>query len=203
MKSYTVKNTDDITRADTGAVMCWPWKGFEFQNECKFKISHTNDRFIVSLRTYEENPVARVTEKNGPVCNDSCMEFFFSPSADNSMGYFNFEVNSNPTYLFEYGLCGSDFHPSVDCSDEELNVRSTKSKTEGGCDFWQVDFELPYELIKRCAPECDLSSGAVIRANVYKCGRTDQKEHYGSWNPVETERPNFHMPEFFGKFIIE
>ena len=39
----------------------------------------------------------------------------------------------------------------------------------------------------------------------YKTGGADitGNEHYGMWNEVGTENPDFHRPEYFGKFIIE
>ena len=201
LKSYTIINSRDTSAAAAGHVDVWPWD-YAYKPTTEFRITHGDDRLYVSLRSYEENPVALIHQMNGPVCNDSCIEFFFSPSSDNSNGYFNFEVNSNPTFLLEYGPCTADDSHPVEWDISELNVRSTAESDACG-PFWQVDFEMPYAMIRKYAPDCKLSSGAVIRGNVYKCGCTDQEPHYGCWNPVLTPGPNFHKPEFFGEFIIE
>ena len=87
-------------------------------------------------------------------------------------------------------------------ADEELNVRAERGEDETG-KYWQITASFPFDFIKRYAPEADFSDGAAIRANVYKCGKTDQEEHYASWSPVGTPGPNFHMPEFFGEFVLE
>lgn len=201
MKSYTVKKTDCVNDAPVEAVNDFPWD-YDYRPETNFRVCHTDKELIVSLRSYEKDPVARVDKTNGGVCNDSCIEFFFSPSEDNSLGYFNFEVNSNPTYLLEYGPCSADNSRPVEWDDGEYCLTSSFGN-ENGRDFWQVDFKLPYAMIRKYAPEATLSSGDVIRGNVYKCGCTDQPPHYFCWNRVETAGPNFHKPEFFGKFILE
>ncbi len=200
MKTYIIKNTPDIDKAPFERVDSWPWD-FHYEPKTLFRAVHTDDRMKVSLRCYEKDPYAGVTKTNGYVCNDSCMEFFFTPSADNSLGYFNFELNSNPTYLFGYNPVGGK-EVYIEWDEREYALRTTYGEDEGEA-FWQVDFELPYEMIKKYAPEAYLESGSVIRGNVYKCGRHQQVEHYGTWNLVETDAPNFHKPEFFGKFILE
>lgn len=200
MKKYVIRNTTDISTADTDFVSSWPWD-YDYEPKTSFRIAHTDDRFIVSLRAYEKDPYAGVTKTNGFVCNDSCLEFFFSPCADNSEGYFNFEVNSNPTYLFGFNPKGGS-EEYIEWDDTEYKLASGVGCDSDG-DYWQIDFELPYSLVRKYVPEAKLDSGCVIRGNVYKCGRHQQPEHYGTWSPVETPGPNFHKPEFFGEFILE
>lgn len=202
MKQYIIKNTTDISDAYTGVVDSWEWEAYTSPLRVEFRIVHTSDRFIVSLRCYEKDPYAGMTKTNGYVCNDSCMELFFSPSSDNSAGYFNFEVNANPTYLFGYNKGVGVGNVFVEWDESEYSLASSKGCDEVG-NFWQIDFTLPYALIKKYTPDVDVSSGSVIRGNVYKCGRHNQPEHYGSWNPVKTDGPDFHRPEFFGEFVIE
>ena len=202
VKRYIIKKTDDISLGAVDFVDQWPWD-FEYKPEMSFRAVHTDDRFIVSLRTVEKDPIAYIDYRNGFVCNDSCMEFFFSPSADNSAGYFNFEMNSNPTIYLGYAKSKDDKGVLVDWPEEDLRLRTTYGVDEGGRDFWQVDFEIPYAMIEKYVSGCTLSSGSIIRGNVYKCGKHDQPEHYGSWNLVDVEKPSFHLPEFFGEFVIE
>jgi hypothetical protein len=46
-------------------------------------------------------------------------------------------------------------------------------------------------------------AGTSFRANFYKCGDKLSNPHFVTWNPVGTEKPDYHRPEFFGtlKFI--
>ena len=200
MKRYTVKLTDDFEKAEIGRITESPWD-YVKPPRTEFRAIRGEDALKIQLKCYEEDPVARIDRRHGPVCNDSCMEFFFSPCSDCSLGYFNFEVNSNPTYLFDYGPDAGDGRFHID-ADEELNVKAERGEDETG-KYWQIAASFPFEFIKRYEPGADFSHGAVIRANVYKCGKTEQPEHYASWSPVGTPGPNFHMPEFFGEFVLE
>jgi hypothetical protein len=40
-------------------------------------------------------------------------------------------------------------------------------------------------------------------ANFYKCGDETAVTHYVTWNPVKTNNPDYHQPEFFGKVEFE
>ncbi len=201
MKKYIIKKTDNINEAQHAYINVWPW-GSEYRPECSFRAVHTDDRLIVSLRCIEKDPVAHIDYRNGFVCNDSCMEFFFSPSDDNSAGYFNFEANSRPAFFLGYAKCAANKGVLVDWPEEDFRLRTTFDRDETGRDFWQVDFELPYEMIRKYVPDCRLEDGCTIRGNAYKCGCHDQPEHYGCWSPIESEGPNFHMPEFFGELVL-
>lgn len=200
MKSYVIRRSHDINDANVDYVNEWPW-GKDYVPVTMFRAVHTDDSIIASLRCYEKEPYAGVTKNFGYVCNDSCLELFLSPSKDNSAGYFNFELNVNPNYLFGYNPVGGK-EQYLEWDESEYELKSSKGIDDRG-DYWQIDFTVPYALIRRYAPSATLNSGDVIRGNVYKCGKHGQIEHYGTWNLVETEGPNFHKPEFFGEFVIE
>jgi len=46
-------------------------------------------------------------------------------------------------------------------------------------------------------------TGRRVKANFYKCGDNMKTPHYLSWNPIGTERPNFHTPDYFGTIVFE
>ena len=37
-----------------------------------------------------------------------------------------------------------------------------------------------------------------VRGNFYKCASATSEPHYLSWNPILTDKPDFHRPDFFG-----
>ena len=39
-------------------------------------------------------------------------------------------------------------------------------------------------------------------ANFYKCGDLTVNKHYLAWQPVGTERPDYHRPEYFGPMVF-
>ena len=60
----------------------------------------------------------------------------------------------------------------------------------------------PLKLIETVYGNADYQTGRVIRANFYKCGDETPIPHFGMWSPVDNETPDFHRPEYFGKFIL-
>lgn len=205
---YMINKTADLSQMNEGRIALTPWGG-EYKPDARFYIGWQDDRFIVYLRAYETNPVADVTERNGNVCRDSCLEFFFSPSADCSNGYFNFEMNCNPTLLLHYGLTANQKDRAI--VDYPLDAfrltctHDTDACSCGGGVYWQTRFEVPFALLEKYIPGVTLKSGDIIRANLYKCGSTRQVSHYLTWAPFDTvkvPRPNFHVPEMFGRMQL-
>ncbi len=68
--------------------------------------------------------------------------------------------------------------------------------------MWEIAYTVPadwMELWFGVRPH----SGLEMRGNFYKCGDNTRFEHYGMWNPVKSDHPDFHRPESFGKLILE
>lgn len=138
---------------------------------------------------------ATVTEDNGPVCQDSCVECFLQ--LPDSPGYFNIEANCIGTVLAGYRIPGKE--KTRFTSAELASVgrypsmeRKPVEAAEGTC-RWDLLLEIPFRVLGLTRrPE-------RIRANFYKCGDRTSFPHYVSWNPVLSEKPCFHLPEFFGE----
>ena len=74
---------------------------------------------------------------------------------------------------------------------DRFDIRT--ARTEDG---WEVYYQIPLEYIRLFYPEFDFSG--ALRANIYKCGDQTVNKHYLSWNPIDSEKPDFHRPEDFG-----
>lgn len=202
---YLIRHTTDLAKMDTGSIETYPWGG-EYRPDARFKIGWTDEGLNVHLRSYESKTVATVFERNGNVCRDSCMEFFFSPSPDNSAGYFNFEINPNPTLLLHYGLTSNArLRKPAEWPIGDFRITCTKGLDDFGRAYWQLDYLIPFSFICSYVPNWKPQKGSVIRANLYKCGAIDQPSHFGTWNSIDTSivpRPNFHTPDFFGEMEL-
>ena len=71
----------------------FPWGRPEVYPTACAHISFIQEGIFVHLYAEEQFIRATVTEDNGPVYMDSCLEFFFCPMPGASDSYFNFEVN--------------------------------------------------------------------------------------------------------------
>ncbi len=200
---YQIHHTTDIAKMEEGRIALNPWKK-AYEPDARFYVGWTEDALHVFLRAYEVDPVADKTERNSSVCCDSCLEFFFSPSTDCSNGYFNFEMNANPTLLLHYGLENRKGRVCVDWPLEAFRLTCERGEDAGGR-YWQTSFIAPLDMIRHYIPGVELYPGKIIRANVYKCGDTRQPNHYMTWSPVDTRvipNPDFHQPNYFGQMVL-
>ena len=164
------------------------------------KLAYIEDfGFILRMTCAEENPKAVYRNYNEPVYTDSCLEFFCDWLGDGR--YVNMEMNANGTLL---SCIGPDRHartPVADLSGGEI------FPVEGEvCDgHWQVTAEIPTALLCKIlgVNTIPFGKGYTFRGNFYKCGDETPIPHYGMWNPVGTEKPDFHRPEYFGALVID
>ena len=71
-------------------VACCNWpEQYPYEPEVSFRMFHTGAYLMLRFDVREQWTMARVTEDNGEVWTDSCVEFFIAP--DDSGYYYNFE----------------------------------------------------------------------------------------------------------------
>jgi len=168
-----------------------------YDEEFLHVIFHVQDRYVRSV----------VTAAQGPVCTDSCVEFFFTPGDDIREGYFNIEANCGGTVLFMHQLArGSACRPMSDKDIAALTIFHTmpavvepeiREPVE-----WLVQYRVPYSVLSRRALVTIPAAGVVWRANLYKCADNTSHPHWLTWSPVAWPQPDFHRPEHFGTFVF-
>jgi len=170
--------------------------------EAGFSIAHDTQNIYLRYTVRESNVRAIYKNPNDPVYDDSCVEFFISFEKDH---YYNLEFNCIGTVLGAYGrnrenrvylendLLGYiQVNPSLGTSKILIEDRETQ---------WTLDVCIPISLFIHSG----LDSLKNIRAscNFYKCGDGLKVPHYLSWNPIVSEKPDFHRPECFGEIKFE
>ena len=186
------------TRFDIECVN-WP-QAFPYAPVCCGRIARTQDALVVDFRVSGLDLRAQNTEDNGRQWEDSCVEVFIQDPEDKT--YYNFEINALGKVL---ACSGEDRHNRVARPADEMEeilrfgqLESNGPLDEGGIRTWRVGVVIPFDLIG-IDPE---NLPRSIRANFYKCGDKTAHPHYLSWSPIETEKPDFHRPEFFGELIL-
>lgn len=153
---------------------------------------------FVCLEADEPSPRAVFTDRDDPVWNDSCIEFFFQPFVDDER-YINFEINPNGAYLCAVGCGRADrvFLRELSACNPEVNACVSASG-------WRAELFVPEQLISDVfGKSFSVSDTEYIRANCYKCGDLTPSPHYASLFPVDTPNPDYHRPEFFGKIFFK
>lgn len=179
------------------------WESFSYRPEVKFNIAYGDSEIYIKYYVREAHTKAEKSRTNEMVCEDSCVEFFVSPAADGI--YYNFEFNPIGTALMGSGH-GRHDSARADAAVVDGIRRLTTMGHEpfaeiSGDIHWSLTLAIP--LTTFFHHKVDSLAGRSFRANFYKCGDKLSNPHFVTWNPVGTEKPDYHRPEYFGllKFI--
>ena len=179
------------------------WPSFPCKPGIHFHAGHVKNEIWLSFNVSEKNPRAEVTHTNGPVYQDSCVEFFISPRSDGR--YYNIEMNSLGTVLAGYGSGRGDL-VLLD-ADVVSKIRTYPSPGENitpgrTCDpAWHLVVAIPADFFIH--DRIETFSGMRSRGNFHSCSDLAEKKRYLTWSPVPTGKPDFHRYEFFGGLIFE
>ncbi len=198
MRTYTITKVNgkiDWERVGTLAIDNLLWT-----ESCDIaawaKIAYDAENLYVRLWAKEREIRAEHTSQTGMPCEDSCLEFFFAPAADDTR-YMNFEFNPNGASWIGIAYGRDDAVRLL----PDLSIFDPKPiRTEDG---WQITYRIPLSFVRLFVPQTTFASGVKIRANCYKCGDLTVLPHYLSWNRVGHETPEFHSYPYFGEMIFE
>ena len=153
------------------------------------------DGEFLQVEFFVEEPLdcfrAEVMEDAGHSWEDSCVELFLQSPA-NPSEYFNFETTSRGFILAAHGP-DRENRTLLDSAQLAKIVRAKQLASVIG-DFisWSVSLRIPASIFGISTFE-----GVQLRGNLYKCADKAKTPHYLSAFPIETEKPDFHRPEFF------
>ena len=180
------------------AIDCVNWNEFPYAPSVNFKLAYSDKALAVMFEVSEAHVRAAAMESNGPVWEDSCVEFFIMTS--DGKHYINIEMNCVGTIL---AARRTSRHDAVHFSEDKLSaIRHFTSlphepidAREEGQNWWAVEV-IPFESLGfEQKPES-------VRANLYKCGDKCDTPHFLSWSPIGLPQPDFHCPDFFGKIEL-
>jgi hypothetical protein len=168
------------------------------------KITYDNEHIYIVFRVEDRYVRAVTTEPTGPVWEDSCVEFFFTPGADVNRGYFNIEVNCIGTVLFrhqtaaEQNIChlSSQDHNRIDVAQSLPREVIDPERPEAL--IWTVAYNFPIDILQNYQPVIRPAPGVTWRGNFFKCADKTSHPHWLTWSPIESDTPDFHRPDCFG-----
>jgi hypothetical protein len=182
----------------------YPWYQSGNKQNTQIKLCANQDVLFIQVVADDQYSFAKQTELNHMlVCEDSCVEFFFSPSGKLGSSYVNLEVNCCGTMHIAYGpnrnnrqYINKDIANSIQC---KTSISSLEKKETNEDKRWTVDISLPFSAIEQLTGE-KINTTRWF-ANFYRCGgRIDPQ--YAAWQNIPTAAPDFHRPECFGELIF-
>jgi hypothetical protein len=175
------------------------WVDFSYKPSVRFKIAYGKNEIFLKYYVEEECIRAETVLDNEMICEDSCVELFVSPEPDGI--YYNFEFNCIGTCLGGVGTSREDnsiIDSKIVDTIRRLSTLGNKPFKEKVGNFkWELMTAIPVESFVK--HEIKELKGRSFRANFYKCGDKLSKVHYLTWSRINTRKPDFHRPEFFGE----
>ncbi|MBP5674077.1 MAG: carbohydrate-binding family 9-like protein, partial [Victivallales bacterium] len=169
-----------------------------------------DERTIYGIYKVQDRYV--LAEKEGfqaPVCEDSCVEFFFKPPV--GPGYFNLEMSAGGAYLMSYvrnhKRTKTGFEDYTMVSEKDGALVTVKTSFGGRVMpeitepvTWYAQFALPMAALEPYCGVIPSLDGAKWRGNFYKCADNSSHPHWLTWNPVSVL--NFHLPDCFAELDL-
>lgn len=161
----------------------------------KAQLCHNRHSLFLRMEAEENHIRATFTGLLDPVCNDSCMEFFFAPLEDDER-YFNFEYNPLGTLNLGFGM-GRDTRVRQVVKNPSIFHMEPFTTQKG----WGITLAIPLDFIRLYFPTFTFSGKAC--GNFYKCGDETNLPHYLAWAPLTCDTPDYHRREDFGSLVFE
>ena len=179
----------------------WP-EGWPEKPEVTVEVSNDHEAIMLKWHVRGAQLRAVTTEDQGPVWEDSCVEFFCQVPGE--AYYCNFECNCIGAMVGSRRKGRAE--EVVPFSPDEMG------RIERRCDFpreafeeqdgefeWTVEERIPLDLI---FGEKKIAFPLKLKANFYKCADKTKRPHFLSWRPIDLPKPDFHCPQFFGEIIL-
>lgn len=198
----------------------WP-EAYPYAPKAEFRIAYGEDALLINYRVTEEDTQAVAIADNGRVWEDSCVEMFLSPYPESDI-YYNLEANCIGTILLANRGSGREAEhvPTEVLQSIERYSSLAKETTPGasatsgnaitatdaaalprmeGLNTWTLALKVPFTAFWK--DQSQFPPREPMRANFYKCGDKMRRAHFLSWSPISAPKPNFHLPEFFGRIL--
>ena len=175
----------------------------KFKPTVQAKMMYDDANVYVIFRVQDHYVRCVANEINGRVWEDSCVEFFFSPDTNLPEQYFNLEINCGGTPLMHYHAVPKKENADLEVEDiKKIEIAHSMPQlvdpeiTEPTT--WTLEYRIPLAVLKKVSHVTSPRHGVIWRANFYKCADKSSNPHWITWSPVVNEKPNFHLPRYFG-----
>lgn len=176
------------------AIDQYPWDAGGYRPEARAWMARGESGLLLLMAAREETITARVDQWNGAVWEDSCLECFLQPLPQDPR-YINVEMNAAGAGLIGLGE-GREGRRRLTAPPEDLDLQV--SRHAGG--WWAVRCCLSWRFLETLFG-AEMGNRRGMRGNFYTCDET-LHPHFGCWNRIGTEKPDFHRPEFFGTLLF-
>jgi hypothetical protein len=179
-----------------------------FRPEVQAKMMYDEDNLYVVFHVRDRYVRCLTKEYNGPVWEDAAVEFFFAPDPGFPNRYFNLETNCGGTPLMHYNLVPRKESKELEIEDIKTieiahSLPQTIDPELSDPVTWTLEYRIPLAMLEKYSHVTRPEKGIEWRANFYKIAENNSNPHYITWSVIENNKPDFHLPQFFGKLKFE
>ncbi len=183
----------------------FPWLKEGEKEQTEVKILWDDTFLYVSFKCQDKHVWAEYFDTNSNTCLDDCVEIFWDPNPEDPRRKYNmFEMNCVGNVLSVYVGSGESIKQRVSrimVPHIAQSIQGTLNNDDDIDTGWILEIAIRFsdypELFKKALPV----NGDYWRVGLNRCGgKTNQQ--YSQWSPTQSDNPNFHAPEDFGKIIF-
>jgi alpha-galactosidase len=172
----------------------WQGKNEDPERSTEVRVLWTSDqiylRFRCRYRSIHVFPDVDPNARQDQLWDRDVAEVFLQPDRFGEKHYKEFEVSPNGQWL------------DLDITPQGLRHIASGMRSNVALDaarrLWTADVAIPIAAITS-----DFDPEQSWRVNFLRCEGIDPERFYSAWQPTETEKPNFHVPEKFGWLRFE
>lgn len=188
------------TKAYRGYINLINWEEYPYKPIAVFDMARSHKCLYIRFFVKGNSLKANYSQDGSPVHKDSCVEFFMKKEGEST--YMNFEFNC-------IGACDASRRQSREVKkgllpDEYRSIRRYSSlefrtfDEKLGTYSWELAVAIPFTLMG-LDPE---NLPEKILGNFYKCADDTEFPHFVSWSRINTPKPDFHRPDYFGEIYL-
>ena len=173
------------------------WSEFKSNCETSFSMAHCGSAILLKYYVNEDVIKSTMFKTNDPVHRDNCVEFFISFGAEKE--YYNIEMNCLGICFMGYGVdrANREILPEAIINKIRRGVLIRSTEESAGTKFeWQITLVVPIEVFTYTKLTSFEQEKGLC--NFFICGDDLPEPLFFSWNMIYNEKPDFHLPEFFG-----
>jgi len=192
-----VLDEDDWLKAQSAGKFQFPWwaEGEKEQTEVKML---WNDNFLyLSFKCDDKHIHADHYNINSATYEDDCVELFWNPVPDSGSDYYMFEINC---IGIPKSLRKSD-RITVMLPYITQSIQGTLNDDTDTDTGWIIEMAVRFDEYTEISTDTPPEPGDIWRIGLNRCGG-ETNPQYSQWSPSQTDKPNFHQPDDFGKIIF-
>ena len=167
----------------------WQGKNHDPERQTEVRLLWSDDilfvRFACRFRTLSVFPDADPNGRRDELWDRDVAEVFLQPDRYGEKYYKEFEVSPNGQWL------------DLDISPAGLKHIASGMRSRVVLDevsrIWTSELALPMSVLSN-----NFDPAQSWRVNFFRCEGLESARYYSAWQPTETEKPNFHVPQKFG-----